>query len=278
MASMARRYWCDDVRRRWLHRRLRRRSRARRLQHPRDGRRAGLLPHRFPGWQFGPLRHAVRCAGCRRDELPTPPLPTYEALRTTSYLVIRRRRSLPSSNWPRCRERSAAAFRGRLFDALGMARETFGQRMAEVEAHAGCRPRWIATVCPTDRLGRALRQRSRWRRATIAPQDRVGRGGRDGSRRRAQLTALALAASRRQAAMDRLAAALLVQAAFLSMLWMDHGWRGRRTSEGPSADRACGCCSPSKSRETPPAARPQLERRRLDVPRLQAPSSLRRPW
>lgn len=67
-----------------------------------------------------------------------------------------------------------------------------------------------------------------------------------------------------------LAAALLVQAAFLSMLWMDHGWRGRRTSEGPRLTEVRLLPLP-KSRETPPAARPELERRQLDVPRLQAP-------
>jgi hypothetical protein len=63
---------------------------------------------------------------------------------------------------------------------------------------------------------------------------------------------------------------LLVQAAFLSMLWMDHGWRGRRIEEGPRLTEVRLLPFPT-SRETPPAARPETERRRLDVPRAPTP-------
>ncbi|ANH69237.1 hypothetical protein ABE85_19675 [Mitsuaria sp. 7] len=60
---------------------------------------------------------------------------------------------------------------------------------------------------------------------------------------------------------------MLVQAVFLSMLWMDHGWRRRTTAEGPRLTEVRLLPLPM-SREALPVPRPELERRRPDMPRV----------
>lgn len=67
-----------------------------------------------------------------------------------------------------------------------------------------------------------------------------------------------------------LAAALLVQAAFLAMLWMDHGWRLRTRSDGPRLTEVT-LLPLRMNREAPPAVPPDRERRRSDLRRPPAP-------